>query len=85
MDNILRVSKFGYKFPTYHATVSIFINMLETKDPMSLKVSLDRIYKILVKSRYKVNSCEDRLISEWLTSAKDFHNKMMQNVELMNF
>jgi hypothetical protein len=46
-----------------HATGNISINMLETKGLRSLKVYLDKIYKMLVEARYKKDSYEDGLTS----------------------
>lgn len=46
-----------------HATGNISINMLETEGLRSLKVYLDKIYKMLVEARYKKNSFEDGLTS----------------------
>jgi hypothetical protein len=39
------------------------VNTLETKSTRNLKVSLDRVYEMLIEIGYKKSSCEDRLIS----------------------
>ena len=44
-----------------HASSSGLINALEVEDLMSLKVSLGRVYKMLVKTGYKKDSCEKGL------------------------
>jgi hypothetical protein len=40
------------------------VNALETIDPKTLKVSLDEIYKMLVKAGYRKVSCDIRLMSK---------------------
>jgi hypothetical protein len=44
-----------------HASSSGLINALEVEDLMSLKVSLGRVYKMLVKTGYKKDSYEKGL------------------------
>lgn len=50
-----------------HNMGSRSVNTLETEGPRSLKVSLDRIYKMLVEARYKEDSYKDIL------TGKDFY------------
>jgi len=65
-----------------HASGSGFVNMLEIEHSKILKVSMDRIYQIMVDARYKEGSekcCEHHNIEGHVIShCEGFHKKMMQ-------
>jgi hypothetical protein len=56
----------------YHAMGSGIVNALETKSPRSLKVSLDGIYEMLVKTRHKKGSYQNRSMNR---SFSKYHKK----------
>lgn len=49
-----------YKNPMpNHVSSNGSVNALETRGPKTLKVSLNRVYKMMVKARYKKENYED--------------------------
>jgi hypothetical protein len=65
-----------------HASGSGFVNMLEIKHSKILKVSMDRIYQMMVDARYKEGSekcCEHHNIEDHVIShCEGFHKKVKQ-------